>query len=748
VLWKDINAGWLIARDMSPVFGPFKPRKPLPDRYVIRGWDTETDIHGNTYLIAHSGRQQNHLLAPAGSRIDTGALIAFLHSHGIRTQDKDGNVVPVINFFTNIMFDFEGVLKEEFEAGRFTKSNYERRRVRVSHNGKTYLVRWTPRKMFSISSVGSRHQAKFYDTSNYFKGSLDSVHKELFGVSKGEYAEIDIKAGREKYSDEVLTRRCCDDAKSTAEVAAAIIEAERELGIKPRLVHTGVAGLAEEYMKQTINEPILHPFARLNSTVRDSLLNHHYHSFFGARIDIYVKGLVTDAFEMDKDSQYPHKIRELVALDNGEFKFGHSAHGDAVYGSYHVKTRFPCGLRHPHAGRCVGLLPYRLHSGEICYPVLDLPHETYICKSELDALRGLGVEPAVIDCWEYFTTERRYPFREMVDRLHAMKAEAKRQGKIARYQLVKGISVSLYGKTAQTHGRIGSLFNPIYAAEITGQSRIEILNEAQKWFSEFYETKTDSVVGRPKDERLLKLAAYANTLTKYERKKFWKSLFAGGLGKFVPKDEQSLERVNVLSGITLDTLDGLINNRGFSVDKKKHQVILTNDDDVQLVVRSTKVVRLAEALLHPRKYKPSDVNVFIEDMVKKFSIMDNKSDWPKDMTIGMLKRKTIRSKPIRDDWLDSFELGCGRYPGHPRPGYVCEHLPSSSQSPEPIRLEQHLVTATAWPATSRSSLLESPQVRASLYPHAAAATGQSYSVQSRSREVAVAPLVVSRRHRR
>lgn len=138
--------------------------------------------------------------------------------------------------------------------------------------------------------------------------------------------------------------------------------------------------------------------------------------------------------------------------------------------------------------------------------------------------------------------------------------------------------------------------------------------------------------------------------------------FPDYIGAFVPKDEQHFERVNVLTGLTFDQLQNLIHSRGFSIDKEKHQLLFEASDDIHIVFQSREVVRLAGALLLKKKYKPNDVNKFIEQM-KQFSIYDRKSIWPEGMTKERMIHEKFVGGPIDDAWLDGFEEAAAAFIG-------------------------------------------------------------------------------------
>jgi len=208
----------------------------LPESFAVRGYDVETDRDGNPYLICSSARQDWFLIAPRGESLSSGQIAEFLLRSG---RNNHG---AVVNFFHNQRFDFESILKGSF---RFLPRDERDRDLQakmheIRHGEKSFRVRWIPKKYFSLTnrgasarrgglhhsdltgrshmSVGGSDKATFFDTFNFWQGSLDALHKRYFGTDKGRYRDMDVEAGRERYSDEELIGRCRQDAEFTADL--------------------------------------------------------------------------------------------------------------------------------------------------------------------------------------------------------------------------------------------------------------------------------------------------------------------------------------------------------------------------------------------------------------------------------------------------------------------------------------------------------------------------------------------------
>jgi DNA polymerase type B, organellar and viral len=597
--------------DLRPIFRPVGPTKPIRDNFRIIGWDSETDKNGNTYLITHTARKESVLLAPKGQTLKPVEMLEFLLQHG-----RHNNGRPVINLWWNIAFDIDSILK----GAGVSRADWRKGRMGVGE----FSVRWLKGKMFSIRK--GHVVAVFYDANNFFKMSLDKAAATYLGAGKGKVGAMDIAAGREKYSDAELVSRCKTDARLTRDLGEFLVRyVDRLIGFIPKKWFGG-ARLAEEVLRAEVPESILHPFRPEDR----SILDYAYRSYYGGRFDLFVKGRITEAFEMDYSSGYPNEIRDLVALNTGSWEYVDTPTNSAIYGFYRIACAFD------------GLLPYRVFS--VFYPQTANWREAYVCRSELEEMWRRGTPLAVIDGWEFHADKKVYPFRTIIDRLFKVKCEARASGDEFRERLAKLVMNSIYGKFAQTKGGCGRLFNPVFAAEITARVRIRILNDATKYFSEVYEIKTDSVVGRLRPEWafLWKLSDEQIAVVMPET-----------LGAFVPKKmaKQVPVRINLQIGITLNGVKELIHNRGFAIKNKK---IVIGDEEDHITIPVTRPLHMGEALA---RHRVSEVNVFHEAK-KQIRVGEGafrKRLFPEGLKVRDLERRVFAGEPIDDAYLEGLD---------------------------------------------------------------------------------------------
>tara|TARA_R100000900_G_scaffold1326_1_gene2825 strand:- start:3908 stop:4921 length:1014 start_codon:yes stop_codon:yes gene_type:complete len=108
----------------------------------------------------------------------------------------------------------------------------------------------------------------------------------------------------------------------------------------------------------------------------------------------------------------------------------------------------------------------------------------------------------IIGEWFYFKEDnaQNRPFRPFYDRVYKMKMDAGERGDKIAYQVSKILANSCYGKTIQAvDNRAGQMFNPLYAATITGATRARLaeLNRINDFKA--VSKATDGVIFRSED---------------------------------------------------------------------------------------------------------------------------------------------------------------------------------------------------------------------------------------------------------
>lgn len=640
----------------------------LPDEYEVIGIDTETDAPtGNTFLICNSKGQK--LISEQGKFLSSFEIFDWLFVHG-RSQRKFR-----VNFFHNIRFDFEGMLKD-FTQGLTKKQQiefYRKHRVKISDGKKTYWIRWIPEKYFSITD--HKNKAYFYDTWNYFSDSLDNVYSELFGKGKKDFqTDVDVTKGRSFLVDYVWVKRCSTDAQMTADVASKLIEGEKQI-LRPSRSFYGKASLSQEYAFQHIEKEHLQPFINMSekepiiarcmsktqsvyyykgkkynrdcvkgfiehdgflfavigyksnpNSLLKKLNDYAYRSYHGGIFNLRVKGHVTDAFALDVSSQYPYWLSQMPDMIHGQWIEVTQPSDSVFYGIYHVWMQF--NPKFP--------FKFSKRSKLVVYPKLNDLYENWITRPELEQAIKDGLMIRMIDGIEFHhdDTIPEFPYREMILDLYDRKLKAEENGDKLFRQLYKIIMNAFYGKTIQTKGnRTSPIFNAVVGSYTTALSRLMIMTLTDCYFDEIYEIKTDSIVGRLRPEFVNKVYEIPNLI-----------------GSFIPEkpEKQFPNRIMLKTGITLDVLNNkFVKYRGFTVDKSKIRFA-----ENEFEVETERPIHLGEAIAQG---KVEDINIF-ESVVKKNKFTDEKMIWDSDkLTFSYLKENKVIGEPIDDDYLREYE---------------------------------------------------------------------------------------------
>ncbi|GAH81547.1 unnamed protein product, partial [marine sediment metagenome] len=222
---------------------------------------------------------------------------------------------------------------------------------------------------------------------------------------------------------------------------------------------------------------------------------------------------------------------------------------------------------------------------------------TWLTKEELLAYEQY-IRYEIIKGYEFYPSCIIYPFREAI--LQCFKEKEKYDKLDFRYELTKKIPNSLYGTCYEKHKTgeqwyTGQMFNPIYAAIITANTRIKVFMKAMELDLPTIAFATDSVLvkgqGRPKSHIEMgdwELQAYGETI-----------ILRSGIYRIANK----------------------IKTRGMSVKTELNtpygnykSIFCYMEDHPELVeypINSTRPVSLGEALTKTKKLSIKDTNQWV-----------------------------------------------------------------------------------------------------------------------------------------
>jgi hypothetical protein len=579
------------------------PSSKMFGTVYARGFDTETDSRGDLIVLADD---REYLIYP-----DIHERLEFL----LKSPSNDAE--PWLGFFFNLDFDFASIVKPIVENIEF---NPMTGRAFIKYDG--FTISYIPHKTFSISAPRSKRTAHFYDVSNFLSGTLDSLARKYLGLSKN---DIDLgitdKGRMEQYDPHVIGRYCVNDALLTRQLAEWLINttesfAERFIGVKcSPAKFTSKAALAEFYAWHSIPADLLRP------SIPMPVMDIAYSAYHGGLFDLHARGRARVAI-LDINSAYPSVMRDLMPI-RGHWRRVRGYDPDADYGFYRVHARYN------------EYMPFTVH-GKVYYPRTNSKYPYVATQSEMrEWLADAGAD--VVDGW-VLHVDPSYrdarPLKAFIDALYQMKLNAKREGDTTTYWLSKVIMNSLYGKFAQYAGGLpGSLFNPVWAAEITARTRIKLYHMAREiGENRVISFDTDSISFIPDGVDFNRLRPY---------------LDGEELGKwdFKVKPDDAQELIYVQNGVVLSgDLKEFYHTRGFQ--KTTLRKFELAPDGIR--VRYMRPVHLREAL---RRKDTASINRFME-FEKLIVYESDKRIWARNFYDAGF-HELIPGAPKGDSWVRS-----------------------------------------------------------------------------------------------
>lgn len=563
--------------------------KPKPE-LAIQGFDTET-VKGKVYLIA---RDDGKLCYPQSAE----ELLKWLH--------KESNTGKV-NYFWNLGYDAMAILKW-LPSELYHKLYYENV---VIYKG--FKIVYYNRKMLYIRK--GRTTVYFYDLWQFYKSSLNKAASSYFEEKK---IDIDIKqierARWRKANKEAIEKYCSHDAVLC-----------QRLGDK---LHDllWAAGLS-------VNKPISQAYIALQYLTQQTFIprcffkeydEYAFNAYHGGRFEVLQRGYFPQVYCYDINSAYPHKIANLYDLSLGKWVKSESIPKGAVYGYLKVNATCSDSWLSPLAVMHRNVLKFpRLENKQL---FLTLGEVRYILKHKL-------CDISIVDGWFWIPVIRHKLFsciKEMYDKRQVLKSENN------KLELVYKIMLnSIYGKFMQTQpylaptkwndprgiylkqvkGKLvnykfkyktGNYFNPVYAAEITAQTRLQLYDKARRLGRHVIALFTDSIFTTKK------LKDCSLKLGEFNLKEAGEMLMVGC----------GIYSVRNKAGVTTRF-------RGFNLPKELDiwSEMSRTKDSTNMTFMLKQIISLGKIMEREKVYNYSRLNIF-EDLPKQLNVnFDHKRLW-------------------------------------------------------------------------------------------------------------------------
>lgn len=522
------------------------------------------------------------------------------------------------NFFYNIRFDFQAVIKHLPE--QYIRELYKTGKCEY----KEYKIGYIPRKMIRINH--SKHSYKFYDLFPFYLGGLGKMAEKYLGAKKNEEG---IDAARLNTDWEYWTERkedivkyCISDSRLTQRLGVLLQDTyKKALGFPPQR-YVSQANVSKEYFSRVCDIPDIRKVSK-------AVKRYGFHCYHGGRFEILKKGYFKEVTLIDINSAYPYNISELTQCTNGKWYTVREADYDALHGYYMCVVDVPEYI----------LPPFMVNASKTLKMFPKGRFGAFLTLNEVKEY-GKYCDIKVLKGYEFRSKDRSKPFQEAILKLYALKKATPKED--FRYDIYKKTGNAFYGTFYEKQVKDGmwvpgKMFNPLYAPEITANTRIALYIEAMKYGNRNIGFATDSIIVEGN-------VAMCNNKE---------------LGKF------DVDKVG--AGVVLQSgiyeiagehkTRGMMKGTNIKVGNTEYENIFEYIKDKPELEKYEweieRPVNLGEAIVHHKKKKIADINVW-QTFKRSIDInRDRKRVWDgRFENGGELYEKCISSVPIDVGWIE------------------------------------------------------------------------------------------------
>ncbi len=381
------------------------------------------------------------------------------------------------------------------------------------HGVQQFRLKYLEGKAFQIKPLNwklGQYKAgicHWWDISQYyFKQRLNNAAKDNLGVGKLEKcfdgSILDVsRLGEEEYRDYYR-----EDIEKYA-VLDAVLAGELTRKKRDDFVQNGVrfiqpyslANTAQRNLFDTCEIPTINEY--MKSPTLTGLLQKAFTAFNGGWFETTGSGYLSNITAVDLASAYPYVMYHLPDISKGNWVIGDE---DEMWWNW-IERREPMSI-----GFCEAHIVFdndslwnplvkTASSGTLVSPRMI---SGWFTADEIAEAKKWPHSQFIIGEWFYFKEDnaQNRPFRPFYDRVYKMKMDAGERGDKIAYQVSKILANSIYGKTIQAvDGRAGQMFNPLYAATITGATRARLAELNRLNDFKAVSKATDGVIFRSED---------------------------------------------------------------------------------------------------------------------------------------------------------------------------------------------------------------------------------------------------------
>ena len=598
----------------------WQPTKKIKTAKPNLAFDSETS-DGYTYLIADSN----------GRKIALKGLEDYLKFLSYQGYQK------TVNWWYNLTYDTNSLLK--------FLNRQQRREIIATNkiNVHGYQISIIPNKELVISTLSKDEYNKdgtlkiknsvfFYDLAQFydFKRLKDLAVK--VNMEKVEVADIsNINWNKYLVDDtyhKLINDRCIIDSEITKLLADKLTVEINKLVIINK--YKSKASIARKYVLENLKKKMQLPDYGLLQASLDC-----YHA---GHIETMRMGAFTNVYNADINSAYPYAMSNIYETD-GTYIRNRSYEPDAIYSYFNVMVEYD--------NEYVSPLWYNV--GNNNYHATGF-YKTWITKTEYEYLDSMGYQIIIEKAYHLKRSPNSTkPFENIIHDLYKRRLQAKAEHDDIE-KVIKVILNSMYGVTINTvlkyeeteddtdvwiinafdeiinyqkTFKATNMYNPLFATEITAQTRVKIFNDFKKQYKDMNAISTDGIYLTKKPHNIKP----DNKLGGYSLDKIDKYILLGS-GRYFNLNK-----------------DGSINNdksrfRSVSMQPDAMFGIMDiNRDKKNVEINKTKVIKLKESVKNSsyydikfssfpiQHYYEKDLFNTFQDVSKRINFYESRRKW-------------------------------------------------------------------------------------------------------------------------
>lgn len=484
---------------------PYSPKRKYTTRKNVIALDTETE-NGYAFIIGVQSVNDKSIYR----------IKSFDDFLKVMVKYSTRNLF----FFYNITYDYQALIKYLSDKAIMFLAKYE------YYETQEYQINYIPNKCLTIYIKKTEKTYRIFDLAQFYNHTkLDDVGYAELGINKLSLSNegIDIAQLSVKRYDtdneykSIINKYLYRDIEITYLIGEKLIDLSIEtLDLYPRWLYSQ-ASISQQKTLELLR--------RKHLPVDDSIIQIALNCYNGGRFETMQRGFFENAKIIDINSAYPNQMYKLPDLDSGKWIKDKSYHSNSLISMFHISVKLS------HNDLLISPLKYQ-DKKKLYYPIGKFK-SMYINKSEYDIIHEYTPNIKILHAVHYFNDYPEQPFafiKKYYDKRVYMK-----KTKTGNERMIKICINGAYGKTIQlipvfediiipddlvkqsiakynneiddiyiddlgqlkfrikSKFQAGNLFNPVYANEITANTRCQLFNACKDYQDDVIGFATDSI---------------------------------------------------------------------------------------------------------------------------------------------------------------------------------------------------------------------------------------------------------------